>query len=70
MKQALIFRTGIATCYDPETKTMCRFAESSNYGTKWYCALLEHERLVADEWGLLSRTDSCLDRVQGEYEPQ
>jgi hypothetical protein len=49
---------------------MCRFAESSNYGTKWYCALLEHERLVADEWGQLSRTDNCLDRVQGEYEPK
>ena len=65
MKHTLIFTTGETTCYDPQTRTMCRFVMSSNFGQEWYCVLLG-ETLFDDASNFLQRSYECKQKFIGE----
>lgn len=56
MKQTLIFTTGETTCYDSETRTMCRFMRSSSFEQKRYCTLFGD---TFDDVDFLQRTYEC-----------
>lgn len=58
MQQVLRFQTGVNTCaYSPGK--FCPFVRTKVYGTKFYCALFDEERLFA-EGGWLMRCPECL----------